>query len=141
MKNINSLQILDKKLNLQKRATALFDKAEEEGRMLTEEEQKLYEEIKAQIAELEKQKSELEAKLNEEAYDEEEEDKEVASDEEEDEDKIEQNKRKKRNMKFSLLNAINSVVNNRSLDENTQKVINRGVNQMRNSGLSYGGQI
>lgn len=141
MKNINSLQILDKKLNLQKRATALFDKAEEEGRMLTEEEQKLYEEIKAQIAELEKQKSELEAKLNEEASDEEEEDKEVASDEEEDEDKIEQNKRKKRNMKFSLLNAINSVVNNRSLDENTQKVINRGVNQMRNSGLSYGGQI
>ncbi len=141
MKNINSLQILDKKLNLQKRATALFDKAEEEGRMLTEDEQKLYEEIKAQIAELEKQKSELEAKLNEEASDEEEDKEEASDDEEDDEDKIEQNKRNKRNMKFSLLKAINSVVNNRSLDEDAQKVITRGVNQMRNSGLSYGGQI
>lgn len=140
MKKLNSLQILDKKLNLQKRANELFNKAEEEGRMLTEEEEKLYEDIKAKIAELEKQKSDLEAKMNEEASEEEPEDT-KENPEEEEEDKTEQNKRNKRNMKFSLLNAINSVVNNRSLDENSQKVISRGVNQMRNSGLSYGGQI
>lgn len=140
MKKLNSLQILDKKLNLQKRANELFNKAEEEGRMLTGEEEKLYEDIKAKIAELEKQKSDLEAKMNEEASEDEPEDT-KENPEEEEEDKTEQNKRNKRNMKFSLLNAINSVVNNRSLDENSQKVISRGVNQMRNSGLSYGGQI
>lgn len=42
---------------------------------------------------------------------------------------------------FSLIKAINDVVNNRTLDEATQNVINAGIEEMRAAGQSYSGQI
>lgn len=48
------------------------------------------------------------------------------------------NKMEKR---FSLVGAINSIANNRGLDEVAQVVNNNGATEMRNAGLSFGGQI
>ena len=42
---------------------------------------------------------------------------------------------------FSLLKAINSVANNKQLDERSAEVVNAGVAEMRKSGLSFNGQI
>jgi len=43
--------------------------------------------------------------------------------------------------RFSLLNAINSVLTNRPLDEISQEVCNQGISEMRSAGLSYTGQF
>ena len=43
--------------------------------------------------------------------------------------------------RFSLIDAINDVANNRSLDNVASKVNEIGTNEMRASGLSFGGQI
>lgn len=42
---------------------------------------------------------------------------------------------------FRLLNAINAVANNKTLDETSSAVIGAGAEEMRKAGLSYGGQI
>lgn len=48
----------------------------------------------------------------------------------------------KKNMKnFSLIKAINDVVNNRNINEDALTVIEMGAQEMRKSGLSYSGQI
>lgn len=49
----------------------------------------------------------------------------------------------KRKMKkeFRLLSAIRDIANNRNLDEVSQAVANAGAEEMRKSGLSFGGQI
>ena len=43
--------------------------------------------------------------------------------------------------KFSLIRAINDVVNNRNINEDALSVIEQGATEMRKSGLSYSGQI
>jgi HK97 family phage major capsid protein len=43
--------------------------------------------------------------------------------------------------RFSLINAINAVANNRSLSQEAQAVIEAGRNEMTHAGLSYSGQI
>lgn len=43
--------------------------------------------------------------------------------------------------KFSLIKAINDVVNNRSLDEVAKEVVRKGVEEMRKSGLAVAGSI
>ena len=48
---------------------------------------------------------------------------------------------KKMNKEFRLVKAIRDVANNRSLDEVTKAVANAGAEEMRKSGLSFGGQI
>lgn len=49
---------------------------------------------------------------------------------------------KRNNMKnFSLIKAINDVVNNRNINEDALAVIEAGATEMRKSGLSYSGQI
>ena len=45
------------------------------------------------------------------------------------------------NTEFRLIKAINDIANNRSLDNVASAVINKGTEEMRKSGLSYGGQI
>lgn len=61
---------------------------------------------------------------------------------EEDNNTLNDNKLNKRTMeKFSLLKAINSIANNKQLDERSAEVVNAGVAEMRKSGLSYNGQI
>lgn len=59
----------------------------------------------------------------------------------------EDNKRNISNIKkitmsnFSLIKAINDVVNNRNINEDALSVIEMGATEMRKSGLSYSGQI
>ena len=45
------------------------------------------------------------------------------------------------NKEFRLIKAIRDVANNRSLDDVTKAVANAGAEEMRKSGLSFGGQI
>lgn len=45
------------------------------------------------------------------------------------------------NTEFRLLKTINDIANNKSVDEVASAVINNGTEEMRKSGLSYGGQI
>ena len=63
-------------------------------------------------------------------------------------DKTEENKRHiynnknlKKMGKFSLIKTINDIVNNRSMTEEAQVVLNAGTEEMRKAGLSYSGQI
>lgn len=52
------------------------------------------------------------------------------------------NKSKKTmNKEFRLLKAINDIANNKTVDEVASAVIANGTDEMRNAGLSYGGQI
>lgn len=51
------------------------------------------------------------------------------------------NKKQLNTMEFRLLKAINAVANNKTLDETASAVIGAGAEEMRKSGLSYGGQI
>jgi HK97 family phage major capsid protein len=54
--------------------------------------------------------------------------------------KVELNKRAQPKQ-FSLLKAIQNVVNNRSFSDEEQSVIEQGIKEMRKSGQSYAGQI
>lgn len=51
------------------------------------------------------------------------------------------NKRNHMKNNFSLIKAINDVVNNRNINEDALSVIEMGATEMRKSGLSYSGQI
>ena len=77
-----------------------------------------------------------------------EEEKEDKSDTEDVEDEKENNENRnyiqhntKKMGKFSLIKTINDIVNNRSLTDETQAVLNNGTEEMRKAGLSYSGQI
>ena len=63
--------------------------------------------------------------------------------EEEPEDKEkEKDKQKNRHMEnFSIVKSIRSIVDNRPLDEVNQNVLNAGRKEMRDAGISFGGQI
>ena len=65
------------------------------------------------------------------------------SEEEEPEDKEkEKDKQKNRHMEnFSIVKSIRSVVDNRPMDEVNQNVLNAGRKEMRDAGISFGGQI
>ena len=65
------------------------------------------------------------------------------SEEEEPEDKEKENdKQKNRHMEnFSIVKSIRSVVDNRPMDEVNQNVLNAGRKEMRDAGISFGGQI
>ena len=64
------------------------------------------------------------------------------SEEEEPEDKEKYKQKDKRHMKnFSIVKSIRSIVDNRPLDEVNQNVLNAGRKEMRDAGISFGGQI
>ena len=65
------------------------------------------------------------------------------SEEEEPEDKEkEKDKQKNRHVEnFSIVKSIRSVVDNRPMDEVNQNVLNAGRKEMRDAGISFGGQI
>lgn len=57
------------------------------------------------------------------------------------EDEKRKNKITNINMEFKLLKAINDIANNRNLDETAKAVTKKGIEEMRNSGVNFGGQI
>lgn len=135
---LNSLEITDKKEQLKLRCKEIISTCKLEIREMTEDEEKEFNDAKEEIKSLNEQLEELHKRLEE--YE-----KEPIEDEEE---HIEENKRYKTtnistnmNTNFRLIKAINDIANNRSLDNVASAVINKGTEEMRKSGLSYGGQI
>ncbi len=137
------------KEELKLRAFEIIDLAKKELRDLTEDEQAEIDLIKEDITNLqeeveEKPKEEIETKSEEEPVKEEE-----PKEEEVDEPKVEEKNKdnnianisKKMNKEFRLIKAIRDVANNRSMDDVTKAVANCGAEEMRKSGLSFGGQI
>ena len=112
---MNSVELMDKKEQLQLRAENLLNSVEKEARKLNTDEEVEFNSLLKQIEDTE---TELNNKLN-------------------------NNEKRNKTMenKFSLINAINAVVNNRNLDESAQEVVNAGIAEMRKSGQSFSGQI
>lgn len=139
------------KEELKTRAFEIIDLAKKELRDLTEDEQAEIDIIKEDIRNLqeeveEKPKEEIETKAEEEPIKEEEpKEEEVDEPEEKIEEKNKDNNQsnpiRKMNKEFRLVKAIRDVANNRSLDDVTKAVANAGAEEMRKSGLSFGGQI
>lgn len=133
---LNSLEITDKKEQLKLRCKEIINTCKVEIREMSEDEEKEFNDAKEEIKSLNEQLAELQARLAQ--YEEE-------PIEEETENNTNSNKRTKTinsmNTEFRLIKAINDIANNRSLDNVASAVISKGTEEMRKSGLSYGGQI
>lgn len=112
---MNSIELIDKKEQLQLKAQNIINQGKHESRKLTTDEEREYNDLCKQIADTENEIRQLNQKLN-----------------------------KKGTMKketFSLLKAVRAIANNQQLDERSQQVVNAGIAEMRKSGQSYSGQI
>ena len=122
---MNSVEIQDKKDQLKKRAFELIENCKVEIRDFTEAEQTEYNSIKEQIEGLNEELRKLDVCLTE----------------EDNKTNNKQIKTSKTNMEFRLIKAINDIANNRNLDATASAVVNKGSEEMRKAGLSFGGQI
>lgn len=144
------------KEELKKRAFEIIDAAKAESRGFTQEERTELDSIKGSLYEIETREKDdelkevleniVEPQVEEEPQQEEPQVEEEAKEEEpqEEDNNKETNIRKTNtNMKkeFRLLKAVRDIANNRSLDEVASAVVNAGADEMRKSGLSFGGQI
>lgn len=149
------------KIELKERAFNILDIAKKEVRELSEDELKEIESIKWQLKALEDEiKEDNENKSSDDSENEddvenkaddtkdEDADEETTANEDDDDskDEVEQNNYnnsniRKMNKEFRLIKAIRDVANNRSMDDVTKAVANAGAEEMRKSGLSFGGQI
>lgn len=134
---MNSVEILDKKDILKKRAEEIINQCKTEVRTLTEDEDKEINSIKEQINALNEEMRQLEKEL--ETYDEKIPQDEIV--EERTNNNLINKTEKKMNKEFRLVKAIRDIANNKQLDEVTSAVIAKGQEEMRKSGLNFGGQI
>lgn len=116
---MNTLELLDKKGLLKKRAEEIISGAEKEVRKLNAGEQAEFDTLTKEVADIDIQIRKIE------------------------EDNLKQHNTTTNTMReqFSLLKAINDVANNRQLDERAQEVVTAGISEMRKAGQSYSGQI
>lgn len=114
----NSLMLNDEKAQLKKRAIDIIENCKIEIRDFTEAEDEEINSIKEKIEKINMELKSIDSTLN-----------------------LTNNKNTITKMEFKLIKAINDVANNRSLDETAKAVVNKGVEEMRKSGVSYGGQI
>lgn len=123
----NSLEIKDAKAQLKIRANEMIETCRKEIRMFTDEEDKEYNKIVKDIRALNVEMKELDNSLNNSV------------------EEIREIKQLKNintmEKRFSLVNAIKSIANNQLLDDVAVSVNNAGKEEMRKSGLSFGGQI
>ena len=146
------------KKELKERAYNLIENAKKEVRELTEDEVKEIEDIKEEIKELDEDEKEIKEKSDEKANEVEDTDADKGNEskpddaevEDTEDEETEDEKRtitnnnsniRKMNKEFRLIKAIRDVANNRSMDDVTKAVANAGAEEMRKSGLSFGGQI
>ena len=115
----NTLELLDEKEQLKKRAQEMITAVEKETRKLNDGENTEFDGITQRLAQID---SEIRAI-------------------EEDSKRNLNKKTKTMKEKFSLLKAIDSIANNRQLDERAQEVINSGIAEFRKSGQNFTGQI
>ena len=132
---MNSVEIKARAAELRQQYTNIVATADAEIRSLSEEEQEKTEKIKEELKELHDELKNLGRSL--EGADEEKEDEPNEGQEENNDDKI--NQRMSKN--FRLLSAIADVANNRTLSNETRAVVENGAEEMRQAGLSFGGQI
>lgn len=114
---MTSIELIDKKEQLQLRAENILSGAEKESRKLTDEESANFNEIVKQIEVADTELREITNKLN----------------------KRTDNKTIMEN--FSLLKAVADRANGKQLDERAQEVVNAGIAEMRKAGISYSGDI
>lgn len=134
---LNSLEITDKKEQLKLRCKEIINTCKVEIREMSEEEEKEFNDNKEEIKSLNEQLKELQARLAE--YE-----SEPIEEEETQENNTKLNNRQSINtmkQEFRLIKAISDIANNRSLDNVALAVSKEGANEMRKSGLSFGGQI
>lgn len=136
------------KEELKTRALEIVDTAKKEVRDLTDEETNEINQIKDEIKELDEVETPIEESAEqveteeiviEESVEDEVDEKEVET--ERNINNNNSNQIRKMNKEFRLIKAIRDVANNRSMDEVTKAVANLGAEEMRKSGLSFGGQI
>lgn len=129
---MNSVEIIDKKNNLRKSMQGIIDACRLEVREMTLEEREAFDNAKEEVRKLNQDMIDLKNKL--ESY---------SIDEEETRTITNKNNTITNNtkMEFRLLSAINKIANNKTLDEFEQQYISVGANEMRNAGVTYGGQI
>ncbi|MCM1221720.1 MAG: phage major capsid protein [Lachnospiraceae bacterium] len=114
---MTSIELIDKKEQLQIRAENILSGAEKESRKLTDEESANFNEILNQIEVADTELREITNNLNKESN-------------------------YKTTMKnFSLLKAVAARANGKQLDEHAQEVVNAGIAEMRKAGISYSGDI
>ena len=134
-RGLDSLKQLELAEAEKEKFEALLERSKQMDEKLKEEEEKPTDEAptdKQDEEPTENHKDDEEQKANDES----------PKEDEEDNNTLNDNKLNKRTMeKFSLLKAINSIANNKQLDERSAEVVNVGVAEMRKSGLSYSGQI
>lgn len=116
---MNSIELIDKKNALNEKRTAIVEGAKAENRKLSASEQSYFDELGAQVAEIDGQLEEVRRKAQNPKV-----------------KTVETNKRG-----FSLLKAINDVVNNRAFDDNTCEVLDRGRKEIESAGVERAGQI
>lgn len=125
----DSLEIKDAKAQLKKRANEMIEVCRQEIRMFTEDEEKEFNQIEKDIKNLNTELRELEQSLNNSQE-------EVRTIKE-----IIKTNTKTMEKRFSLVNAIKSIANNQLLDDVAVSVNDAGKEEMRKSGLTFGGQI
>lgn len=117
----NTLILNDEKAQLKKRAKEIIETCKIEIRDFKQKEQDEITSIRSKIDEINKELKSIESTLT------------ITN---------KSNNIKSNNMmEFKLIKAINDVANNRNLDETASAVVKQGVEEMRKSGVSYGGQI
>lgn len=132
---MNTVEIRSRASEIKKELENLIATAENEIREMTKEEEEKENELKEELTDLAKELDEKEKELN--ASDEEEE----ANEEEKEVNKIEEKNIRTMSKTFRLLSAIADVANNRNLSDEAKAVVAEGAEEMRNAGLSFGGQI
>ena len=158
----NSVQIMDEKNQLKKRAYEMIDLCKKEIRGFTDEENEEMGNIKTKLEELQAELDALNAQLNpkeeetkNESVEDENKEEEVKPTDTDKEEKNcgeeaekedlekEKNNRNSNTMKknFSLLKTIRSIANNQPVDSLNNAVLSAGANEMRKAGLNYVGQI
>lgn len=116
---MNSIELIDAKEQLTLKAENIIKGAEMESRKLSDSEKAEYDELVKAIKDKEDEIRKISNTLN----------------------KVNNITEKRTMEKFSLINAINCVANNKPLDERSAEVVDAGAVEMRKSGLSYTGQI
>lgn len=123
----NSLIIKDEKNQLKERNIAILEKCKLEIRDFNEDEKREYDSNIEKINELNEELRKLNESLNKE--------------DNETKTNTKLNKMETKKSEFRLLKAINDIVNNRNLDDTANAVVKAGIEEMRNGGLSFEGQI
>lgn len=110
----NSLILNDEKAQLKKRAKEIIENCKTEIRDFTEKENEEISSIRSKIENINEELRKLDITLN-------------------------NNTNNNKQMEFKLIKAINDIANNRNLDDAAKAVVSKGVEEMRKSGVSYGG--